>query len=460
MPKQTKKPARLRYVLDTCTILADPECLTKGFDEHIRIVCGTVLQELDAKKTDAEIGYSARTAGRILDDMRKQGDLIKGVPTPSGGILMFEPDGVDPEYLPIGFSINKPDNRIISSCIHLNRQDPENRVILVSTDAYMRVSATACGIECQDFKRVQFEDSEYTGLIDWDVTSKYMNSLYKDKAANASAIETELKENQFVTLHCGSQSALTVHRRGKIELIKEQRLFGWVTPRNALQTYAMWALSRPADELPLVILEGAAGPGKTFLSLAAGLDATYTDQRRGGRFRQYNKLMITRPVANTYNGEQGMGYLPGTLEEKLRSLYQNYYDNLAVLLRGEDDDADEIMIQTQIDDLVESRTIEIGALAFIRGRSLDNTYLICDEAQNAPRGLIRDVVTRPMGNSKIILAGDPTQIDVPTLNPRNNGLVMARETMAGSDTTAYLRFPPSSSVRSRLALEALKRMVF
>lgn len=171
----------------------------------------------------------------------------------------------------------------------------------------------------------------------------------------------------------------------------------------------------------------------------------------------YYKMIITRPVADAFDGGQGTGYLPGGLEDKLHYLYQSYYDNLGVILRGGEKE-DETQIQKQIDDMIEDGVIEVGSLAFIRGRSLMNTYLICDEAQNASKTLIRDVITRAGTGTKIVIAGDPSQIDVPTLSKRNNGLVTAAEYMKGSPLCAYIRFGAETSVRSPLAKEAIRRM--
>ena len=148
-----------RFVLDTSILLYDPHCITDGFDDNIVIICGTVLQELDRKKDEqGEAKYKARECGRILDELRKQGDLVKGVKLPSGGIVRVEPDGVNQDYLPDGYSISVPDNRIISSCIHLNKKGPKN-VILVTNDILMRVNAMACGVEVAEYLNSVVEES-------------------------------------------------------------------------------------------------------------------------------------------------------------------------------------------------------------------------------------------------------------------------------------------------------------
>jgi PhoH-like ATPase len=216
----------------------------------------------------------------------------------------------------------------------------------------------------------------------------------------------------------------------------------------------MWALTAPAEEIPLVILLGPAGCAKTFLSLAAGLDGTYQTQRRSDS--EYIKLLISRPTAQSF---EDIGYLPGDLNDKLFNLYQSFYDNIEVLLSGNSRDMeDHQQVQTQMQDMFDDGVIEVCGLNFIRGRSLMNTYMICDEAQNASRTMIRDVITRAGIGTKLVIAGDPSQIDVPTLDKRNNGLVYAAEHMKGSPLCAIIQFDSGSSVRSPLAKEAIQCM--
>lgn len=457
-----KKKNTKKFVLDTNILLQYPDAMLNGFDDNDVVITGTVLQELDKKKTvGGDVGFYARKTARILDDIRNKGDILKGIPLENGGHLMFEPNGVDQKYLPAGFNIEVPDNRIISSCKSLQEKNPDQEVILVSNDIYMRLNATACQVKVQEYFNSVIEDSGYKGYIDIDVDSELITDLYQSRKIEfplSDHPDLQLLENEFVTLHCGSQSALSVWRRGHLELIQERKLCGWITPRNALQTYAMWALTQPAEDLPLVILIGPAGSSKTFLALAAGLDATYTSQRRSDA--QYYSMLLSRPVGNSFDE---IGYLPGDLDEKLHFLYQNFYDNLAIILKGNGKDGEEhAQIQQQIDDLFDSGVMEVCGLNFIRGRSLMNSYMICDEAQNASggagTGAIRDVITRVGMGTKLVIAGDPTQIDVPTLDKRNNGLIYAAEAMKGDPTTAIIVFGEGESVRSTLARNAIRRM--
>lgn len=447
-----------RFLLDTNILLQSPESMVKGFDDNTVVICGTTLQELDKKKTSGgDIGYNARESIRILDELRTQGDILTGIPLPNGGKLMIEPDGVDQNLLPQGFSIDVPDNRIISTCIALTKRDPEHPVTLITNDISMRLSATACNVKVEEYLNSIVADSGYTGRRDLEVGSMVIDQLYQEKVipnANDVMAVDDFVENEFVTLHAGGQSALSVFRKGQLELIQNQKLYSWVQPKNALQSYAMWALSQPASVLPLVILIGPAGCAKTFLSLAAGLDGAYTKQSRNEE--EYIKLLISRPTGEAF---EEIGFLPGDLDEKLRFLYQNFYDNIEVLLQGNGKTKENhSQLQTQMDDMFADGVIEVCGLNFIRGRSLMNTFMICDEAQNASKTLIRDVITRAGIGTKVVICGDPSQIDVPTLDKRNNGLVYAAEHMKGNPLCAIVKFTDGESVRSPLAKAAIQCM--
>ena len=454
-----------RYVLDTNILLQDPTALF-GFSDNDVILPSTVIQELDENKnTRGEAGHHAREAIRMIEEARFGGDLTKGVKLSSGGVLYVEPNGVRSEYLPNGFPISTPDNRIIACCVYLTHKYPDDPspVILVSNDVAMRINASIIlgPAYVQEYKNlVVNQDHSFTGYTILDVpyeaiTSIYQNGEWAGKAmADGTQWNAELTENLFVTAHAidpegNEKTALTVYQHGMLRRIDEKKtLFGGVTHKNSLQRYAIWALTNP--EIPLVILSGPAGTAKTFLSLAAGLEQTYTSQR--ARDRLYQKILISRPNAEA--GDPGFGYLPGSLHEKMTPLLLPFYDNLENLLSRNDEE----MTRTQIDDLFASGVIEMCALSYIRGRSLTKSYLICDEAQNASQLLIRDIITRAGQGTKIILAGDPEQCDSLNLDSHNNGLVYAMERFRDDPLAAIIRFSDEQSVRSPLAKDALSRM--
>jgi len=442
------------YVLDTNIILEDPQSMLNGFEDNTIVLTATTLQELDRKKeSGGEVGYKARECCRILDDLRRKGDLLKGVDIPSGGKLRVEPSGVDQQNLPSGYSLDRADNRILSTCVYLAHRYSSEPVVLVSNDISMRVNASICGVAVETYRNSIVEDTGYTGHRDEYVDGSVIDALYHDGSIELPDTIINAAENEFVTLHSGMQSALSVHRGGVLQLIKNEPLFGGITPLNAMQSYAIWALRAPVEEIPLVILMGPAGTEKTFLSLAVGLTETYTDQHHGGKYQQ---MIILRPIAESF-GE--VGFLPGNLYEKLEPTLAPFMDNIETIFQKAHPNETRDEISQYSRDIFQDGTIDICGLSFIRGRSLNNRYLICDEAQNASQTLIRDVITRAGIGTKVVLCGDPNQIDVPNLDKRTNGLTMAATLMQGIPECAFLKLSSQQAVRSRLSKIAVERMV-
>ena len=354
------------------------------------------------------------------------------------------------------------DNRIISACLSLKEKYSDTDVILVTNDVSMRINASVCGLEVQAYHNSQIKPIEpYLGRIEVEVSDPMLiNDLYEHEEILALDIENdikgiELEENEFLTLKCGNQSALAIHKEGVLKLIKNNRNIFGVQPKNAAQLFALYALSAPVDELPIVILKGSAGTSKTFLSLAAGLDATYESNYRG-RKNTFDKLLITRNNS-TIPGEE-FGYLPGSIEEKMMPLLSPFMDNIEALLRNNCKEESNEQIQMQIDDMFSSGILNVCPVAYMRGRSISDSYLIVDECQNASRSQMRDIITRIGKGTKLVLCGDPDQIDNLYLDKFNNGLTFASEKMKGSTLCAQITFTEQESVRSPLATEALKRL--
>lgn len=435
------------FVLDTNVLLSDARSMY-SFQDNTVIILGTVLQELDKLKTaPAETGFKAREAIRELEELRKKGNLVEGVPTEGGGLIRVEPDCIRPDNLPIGFDISSADNRIISACITL--KCATGNLILVSEDVAMRVNASACGVMVQPYRNGQSQEVKLVeGIHKKEAESSDIDLLYS--VGSIPCIGSGLQANDLVTVSCGTQSALTYFRENVLHLITEKdysSAYG-VKPLNAMQKYALWALLAPPQEISLVILVGQAGTAKTFLSLAAGLQQV--------RSKMYSKVFLSRPSGGSY---EKIGFLPGDIQEKLSPLYAAFYDNLEALLRTPAKSSNgQQKPREKIEQMINDGTIEIGSLDFIRGRSLTDTYLVCDEAQNASRSLIRDVITRAGQGTKVVLAGDPNQIDAPNLDTRSNGLSYAAEVMHGSPLCCVITFGASQTVRSALSKEAVERM--
>ena len=487
-----------QFVLDTNILLDYPNAMTDGLQDNKVIITSTTIAELDLKKTaGGDIGFHARESIRILDGLREKGDLTVGVELPDGGTLRVEPDGISEDNLPKGgaFKLSVPDNQIISTCVYLMRKAREEadqmirltgdttvvpeQVILVTNDVAMRIAAVACGVRVQAYKNSIVEDSGYKGYTDLDVPKDIIDRIYADGSVafgpgtpefDTYYSDVKLLENEFVTLHAvdGKASALSVYQDGRLVHIPEQHK-GWIEPKNVLQSYALWALSQPADKVPLVIISGPAGTAKTFLSLATGIDAVLGNSR-GTRDRRadyllskggsdsddsYSRMILCRPLGAGY---QAMGYLPGDLNEKLGPLHACFLDALTAYFKRDKKDTEDEFINNQIEDLYARGVIEACALSFIRGRSISDAYMVCDEAQNATRTLIRDVITRAGAGTKMVVCGDPDQLDVPYLDKRTNGLSYAVEAFKGSKLACVIRMSEEQAVRSPLASEALRRM--
>jgi PhoH-like ATPase len=449
------------YVLDTNILLDSPNAIF-GFDDNDVVVTGTTLQELDSKKTaSGDVGYHARESIRILDSLRQKGNLLQGIQMDNGGtfrIVTLRNDMLEPvrNMIPASFRSDKPDNMIIETVLYLKETkslDP----VLVTNDVSLRINASICGIEKVEFYRNNHlsSEQEYTGRSEIEVSSAAIQELFRKGATGNIPLDIKesLTENEFLIVKCGLSSALGIWRGGQIKHIKDEETtaFG-VAPKNAAQRFALYALLAPVEEIPFVILKGAPGTAKTFLSLAAGLDQTYDSKAD----RRYDRVLISR---NNVMADEGFGYLPGDMDDKMGPLLAPFFDNLESLLRGHEKNEDMAQIQVQIDDMLESKVLDICPLAYMRGRSLTHSFLIVDETQNASRSQIRDIITRAGEGTKVVICGDPDQIDSHMLDRWNNGLVFASKNMKGSKLCAQVTFLSEESVRSELAKEATKRLV-
>lgn len=451
------------YILDTNILLDSPRAIF-GFDDNTVIITGTTLQELDSKKTaPGELGFNARETCRIIEKLRLKGDLTAGVPMDNGGVFKVILNAGQ-WHMPSVYSGDKPDNQIINTVLDIKKNQGHmfNQVILVTNDTSMRINASVCAAACgfsdfvESYRNDHVSSAEmYTGKRELQVSKEAIDYIYKNKMLPPEAIFRgdipEPVENEFFILQSDQSSALAVYRNHELKLIDTKTLHPChVQPKNASQTFALWALMQPVEEIPFVILKGPAGTAKTFLSLAAGLDQTYDSKTH----RSYDSVLISR---NNVMADADFGYLPGELEDKMNPLLAPFFDNLESLLRGNSDE-DRENISIQIEDMMESGVIEICALAYMRGRSITNKFLIVDETQNATRSQIRDIITRAGAGCKIVICGDPEQIDAHNLDKLNNGLVFASEKMKGSPVCAQISFTEEESVRSELAKEAIKRL--
>ncbi|WP_338782220.1 PhoH family protein [Metabacillus sp. FJAT-52054] len=409
------------YVLDTNVLLQDPNSIF-SFDDNEVVIPAVVLEEVDSKKRYMdEVGRNARQVSKLIDGLREQGKLHEKIPLLNGGALRIELNHRSFHELQDIFVEKTNDNRILAVANNLSNEEKlkENGrpVIIVSKDTLVRVKADALGLIAEDFlsDRVVEVDHIYTGFLDLYIDRGNLDRFYEKNELTLTEVTNHpFYPNQFVVMKDalgGSASAVgMVDKTGK----KVKRLFTdhdhiWgIRPRNVQQTMALELLLR--NDLPLVTLVGKAGTGKTLLALAAGLLQT----EDMGTFK---KLLVARPIVPV---GKDIGFLPGEKEEKLRPWMQPIYDNLEFLFNTKK--------PGELDAILAGMgSIEVEALTYIRGRSIPDQYIIIDEAQNLTKHEVKTILTRVGERSKIVLMGDPEQIDHPYLDEYNNGLTYVVE---------------------------------
>lgn len=457
------------YVLDTNVLLHSPNALY-AFSEHTVVIPEVVIEELDKFKREvSERGNNSRHVSRIIDSLRTQGNLLEGIPlNDQGGIIILESNHTA-TTMPRYWEKGNADNRILQICKGL--QENGHQTILVSRDTNMRVKSSILKIQAEDFRsdKVSSIGQQYTGRITTYTSSHMINEFHKDERnhldpaalctyddATGLLLPASLVTNQFLLIKSTDNDRHTALGRfdGKkiIHLkYKNHKPFG-VTPRNIGQIFMQECLMMNATEAPLVILKGMSGTAKTFYSLAVGLY-----QYMECRPKPYQHLLICRPNAML---DEGIGFLPGTETEKIAPYMRGIKDNLFILLSGNSSLEDKDVEQTEdtVNMLFEKQIIHTEALAYQRGRSLQKYWVIFDEMQNATPRQIKAVLTRPGLGTKMVLLGDPAQIDNPLLDSQSNGLSYASEKMMGSKLCFQVTMLPEECERSALAAEAAMRL--
>ena len=452
------------YILDTNVLIQAPYALQSFEDNHL-VLPLAVLEELDGlKNAEGERGANARQAIRYLESLRTAGNLLEGVPLPGGGTLRLEVNCVDVK-LPEGFPDHKNDNRILKVCLCLqNRKTP---VILVTKDIVVRVKAQMLGIQAEDFTTEQAPVSEeqYTGRCEVFVAEKKFEDFKKKHITPEDVYQVgeageklpvTLMPNQFVILKADQSARKTQLGRfdGKkiVPLSFHKKKPYGVSPRNVGQKFLQEALMADAEGAPLVIVKGMAGTAKTFYTLAVGLHAMLEQGEPA-----YRRILISRPNAQF---DDDIGFLPGDESEKIAPLLRPVVDNLELLVDQNEKErfADERSLSGKVEELFDRGIVDAQALNFIRGRSISKTYLVIDEAQNLTPKQAKGIITRAGMGTKIILLGDPQQIDHPLLDERTNGLSYAAEKMKGSPLCWQVTMSAEECERSALAMDAVKRM--
>jgi PhoH-like ATPase len=423
--------AKKIYVLDTSVYLSDHRAFYSYGNNDIAIPL-IVLEEIDKhKKRPNGVGINARQIIRTLDSLRERGLLHKGVRISKGKGIAFS---ISPNLheLPPGYEGSIPDHQIIACALTLQNENPGKKVILVSNDINLRIKCDAIGIQAEDYvpENILENGSElYTGFTDILVDDQIIDRVYGGEKIFLEDISDSrsFHPNQFVMFVSSAndkKTALTkfINEHEPFKRITEYKSgANWgIAPKNKEQNFAMDLLYD--NNIPVVSLIGKAGSGKTLCAIAAGLEQVI------GADPQYNRLIVSRPIMPM---GKDIGYLPGTMEEKMAVWLAPIQDNLRFLF-GNDD----LMLESYM----EKRIIEIEALTYIRGRSIQNAYIIIDECQNLTRHEVKTILTRVGENSKIVLTGDVEQIDNVNLNENSNGLAYVIEKLKEFDISGHVTF--------------------
>jgi PhoH-like ATPase len=417
------------FVLDTNVLLHDPQAMFQFADNTVNIPI-TVIEEVDQfKKELSDRGRSAREVCRLLDELRESGHhLNEGVRLKNGGELRVVLGGH--EIPPALRNSHSVDNLILGSALKI-RESAGLPVILVTKDVNLRIRADALGITAEDYDVQQLTIEEvYTGNLELQVSGAAISAFYQDGRLSIEALKAaaevwpaQVYSNQYVLLRNregGQQTAL-----GRLDLgqgllpIRKLREGCWgIRPRNKEQHFCLDLLLN--DDIKLVTLVGKAGTGKTLLAIAAGLQKVAEE-------KVFHKLLVSRPI---FPLGRDIGYLPGTVEEKLNPWMQPIYDNVEFLLGLTSKDRERKTGQSP-QDLIDMGFMAIEPLTYIRGRSIPSQFMIVDEAQNLTPHEVKTIITRVGDNTKIVLTGDPYQIDNPYVDATNNGLTTVIERFKG-----------------------------
>jgi PhoH-like ATPase len=416
---------RLTYVVDTSVLLSDPRAMLR-FDEHEVVLPVVVVTELEAKRHHPELGYFARQALRLLDDLRvTNGRLDRPVLVGGqGGSLRVELNHTDAQCLPAGFRLGDNDTRILAVAKNLASEGA--KVVVVSKDLPMRVKASACGLDAEEYRAEQGVDSGWTGMAELEVSTEEVDALY-DRGRVEHAGAAELPCHTGLVLLSPRGSALgRVGPDKQIRLVRGDRDAFGLHGRSAEQRIALDLLLDP--DVGIVSLGGRAGTGKSALALCAGLESVMER-------RVHRRVIVFRPIYAV--GGQELGYLPGSEQEKMSPWGQAVFDTLGALVS-----------QEVVDEVLDRGQLEVLPLTHIRGRSLHDAFVIVDEAQSLERNVLLTVLSRVGLNSKVVLTHDVAQRDNLRVG-RHDGVAAVIEKLKGHPLFAHVTL--TRSERSPIA---------
>ncbi len=404
------------YVLDTSVLIHDPQSI-KSFSDHRVVVPLTVLSELDSLKAgNSQASYSARESSRILDSVKESGGSLREFSKLPGTDTFVRVYGFnkDNHGLPKELDINIKDNQILATTLYVKTIYPEEEVVLVSKDTLLRVIAESLGIHAEDYRKDKLDKSELLTKISYtlEVPSDILELLPEVEELELQNLEL-IKDHSLIDIKdYKNKKGIFVKRSVKqgerikhyIKSIPYKSILPWdLRAKNQEQLYALYLLMEPS--IKIVTISGVTGAGKTLLALAAGLQLTTEE-------KSYERVVVIRPMVTI--GDD-IGYLPGDIKSKLEPWVKPIYDNVRFLLKEEDESTTEI--------LFEHKTIEVAPLAYLRGRSINNSYIYIDEAQNLSLSQVKAAISRTGSKSKVIIAGDLDQIDSAYIDKFSCGLV-------------------------------------
>ncbi len=432
---------RKTFILDTNILIHDPYCIYnfRGNDVILPIY---VIEEIDKLKRNQNTAIQARLASRVLDEIRKEGSLFKGVELKNDIFFRVEIKN-DMKLLPEVLKKDIVDNYIISVTLGIKKENPDKRVIIVTKDINMRIKADALGLEVEDYSTDKVDYTElYDGFFEVEVDSKTFGQYEKNGKMDFADLGREdivPTPNCFFLLNCKGNILTGRYENGKIKkfLLGDSSAWG-LRARNDEQRFAMDLLMD--ENIKIVTLVGGAGTGKTLLAIATGLELVVERKK-------YKKLLIARPIIPM---GKDLGYLPGSEKEKLKPWMQPIFDNIDFLSEAKDDKTGEKVVEG----LEAMGILKIEALTYIRGRSIPRGLIIVDEAQNLTPLEIKTIVTRAGENTKMIFTGDPQQIDNPYLDSNTNGLTYLADRLKGEEIVGHVTLKKGE--RSKLAEIAAK----
>lgn len=440
-----------RMVLDTSVLISDPESITAfpGADTVIPLV---VVEELDQHKGRMDdVGRAARAVIRAIEELRTAngGDIRQPVALPNGGTLRIETNGLHlNEIREHGLDPAKNDNRILAASLG---QAVHGRTVVVSNDAALRIKAAQLGLEAMEHQRLRGR-SAFERPVGWstiEVSAATVDLLYANPAGigidelDPRDVETVSEElvDRYAVLRAGSQSALVRHLDGELEPMQRVPEPWGLRPRSKEQQFALDLLLDP--EVRVVALDGMAGTGKTILALAAGLEQVMESSL-------YDKVAVYRPVVPV--GKAELGFLPGTLDEKLNPWMTAVHDALVALTeRRSHADA-----RAMLDELTEREKLTMEAVTYLRGRSMQGTFVLVDEAQNLEPTTLKTILTRVGEGTKVVFTGDTSQIDAPYLSEHNNAVSVLIDAFEGERCFGHIRL--AHCERSEIASLAALRL--